>query len=406
MQGRHQQIIKIGSLYAGMHASYWSSLCAFSGFLAVYLAFYGFNDLQIGLTASLISVITLGFQLFISSFSDSHPNIPIKRILAAIYFVLMGMVVALSLIPLPFVLMLLVYSMTGGLFNGIPGLLNALIIQFVNAGIRVNFGWPRSVGALFYALGAYFIGLLLESYPASILMPICLVLVCINLIFTIAIPEPKQDEDQGPIPSLALPQARTTFAQLLSKSKVLLFFLLSSLFMHAGTSNTALFLPRIIQANGGGKADLGLAMLIQAGVEVPMMLLSPLLLRRFRLRNLLTLSLFAYAVKAAMIVFLDGMAAVYLAMAVSLCCFGIYCVCSVYFVSNLVAPNEMVRAQTLVMVSSAMAAILSNLASGYLVNTFGIHRLNQICLLLQLVAAGLMLYSSRLQRQEETPSLS
>lgn len=405
MRAKQRQIIKIGSLYTGMHASYWTSLCAFSGFLAVYLGFYGFNDLQIGLTASLISVITLAFQLFISSYSDNHPNIPIKRILGAIYAVLMGMVVLLSLLPLPFVLMLIVYSMAGGLFNGIPGLQNALIIQFVNAGIRINFGWPRGMGALSYALGAYFIGLLLESYPASILMPICLVLLCANFFFTLLLPLPLQDQDQGPIPSLAQAQARTSFVQLLKKSKVLLVFLVSGVFMNAGSSNVALFLPRIIESNGGSKAELGLAMLIQAGVEVPMMLASPWLMRRFRLRNLLSLSLIAYVIKAGMIVFLNGMTSVYLAMAVSILCFGIYCVCSVYFVSDIVAQNEMVRAQTLVMVSSALAAILSNLVSGYIVNTFGISRLNQICLLLQLIAAALMLYSSRLQQGEEAPAL-
>ena len=182
MQKAKPNTFKLEAQFAGMHSSYWLSLCAFSGFMAVYLSYYGFSDSMIGLTASLISIVTIFYQIGISTFSDNNPGIPLKRIILIIYLLILGLVGVLALVRMPVIIMMLVYSLTGGLANGMPGLYNAQFVQFINAGLPMNIGWPRGVSAILYAFFAYFLGLLLESYAASILMPISLICIVIAII--------------------------------------------------------------------------------------------------------------------------------------------------------------------------------------------------------------------------------
>ncbi len=387
--------------FAGVHSSFWMSMCTFSGFMAVYLTHYGFKDSLIGLTASIVSLITIAFQLFISTYSDAHMHVPIKRIISSIYFLMLGLVAVLALLPMPLILMMIVFSLAGGLANSLPGLFNAQVIQFINAGIPVNFGWPRGVSSIAYALTAFIIGQLLESYSPTILMPLCLLFIVAAIIMMYFLPRPDQETGDEAIPDLAEAGKRTSLRQLLSSSRVLQVFLLSSIFMSAGQSNIFLFLTRIIEANGGNKADLGLAMFIQAGIEMPALFLTPWLLRRFRARAILVFSVAAYLVKLTLIYFSSSLAGIYAAMAVSVFCFGLYGMTSVFFVNDIVKYNEKVRAQTLVTASGAFSAIIYNLGAGWIVQTYGIRRLNLICMLMQVVAAALMGLCAWLQMRDE-----
>ncbi|NLX83431.1 MAG: MFS transporter [Clostridiales bacterium] len=392
---------RLESIFAGMHSSYWMTMCTFSGFMAVYLSYYGFSDALVGLTASTISLITIAFQLFISSFSDANEKVPLKRILIIIYLFMLGLVTVLALIPMPILLMLVVYALTGGLGSSLPGLYNAQIIQFVNAGVPVNLGWPRGVSALVYAIFAYLLGLLLESYSASILMPICLICIVVAIIMVLIMPRPEQVSDSGAIAFLAEPVPKTSLLQLLKASRVVQLFLLSAVFMSAGSSNNMLFLPRVIESRGGTEAALGLAMFLQAGVEMPAMFLSPWLIRRFRARAILAFSLTAYFTKSLLIALSGSITGIYAAMVLSIFCFGLYGITSIYFINDAVRQNEKVRAQALVTASGALSAILSNSAAGWVVQTYGIDRLNIICVFLQAIALILMYSCAYLHSRDE-----
>lgn len=392
---------RLETIFAGMHSSYWITMCAFSGFMAVYLSYYGFNDALVGITASLISLITIVFQLGVSSFSDNNSQVPLKKIIIIIYLVMLGLVALLAVVPLPLILMLLVYSITGALGSGLPGLYNAQIIQFVNAGLPVNLGWPRGVSALMYAIFAFLLGLLLENHAASILMPISLVCILAAILLVLIMPRPDQVVAGADLDALQEAPAKTSLLALLKGSRVMQFFLLSAVFMNAGIANNLLFLPRVIASKGGTESALGLAMFLQAGVEMPAMFLTPWLLRKYRARAILSLSLLMYFAKTVLIYTATGIGGIYVAMSMSIFCFGLYGITSVYFVNDIVQRNEKVRAQSLVTASGALSAILSNSLAGWVVQTYGIDRLNLICVFLQAIAMLLMFYTAYLHRQEE-----
>jgi PPP family 3-phenylpropionic acid transporter len=402
MQKGRSKTFHIEAIFAGMHSSYWLAMCVYSGFMAVDLSYYGFSDALIGLTASIVSLISIIFQLGISSFSDANDRIPLKKIITVIYLAILGLVSLLALVPMPLIMMLLTYALAGGMMSGMPGLYNAQIIQFVNEGLPVNLGWPRGVSALMYAIFAYFLGLLLDRFSPGILMPICLICIAISILMVLVMPRPgRRPPDESAIPDLAQPVPHTSLRQMLRSNLVMQVFLLSSIFMSAGQSNMMLFLPRVIESKGGNEAALGVAMFLQAGVEMPAMFLSPFLLRRFRPRAILSVSAFAYFIKSLIIYLSRSIGGIYAAMAFSVFCYGLYGISSVYFVNNIVRPNERVRGQSLVTASGALSAIISNSTAGWLVETRGISTLNLVCVILQSIAAGLMIYCAWLHIKKE-----
>ena len=395
-----EKTFKIEAMYAGLQSSYWFGVCMFSGFMAIYLGYYGFSDTLIGLTSSLISFITVAFQLFVSSYSDKHPQVPIKRTAAFIYIGVLALTVLLSLVPMPLALMLLAYSLSGGLINAMPGLYNALIMQFVNLGIPVNLGWPRGVSAMVYAATAFLTGLALERFAASILMPLCVAAMAITLFFAWRMPVPKEPAP-ATAPAPAHPSRQTGFRHLLGSNQVLQLFLLASILMNAGQANAQLFLPRIVFSAGGAQRDLGLALFLQVGSEMPGMLITPWLLRRVRARALLTAAFASYLAKALIILFAGNITGVFIATASSLFCYGLYGISSVFFVNDIVRSHEKVRAQVLVAMSGALAAILANPLAGFVVDRFGVHTLNVFCAVFQFAALITMTLCAWLQNNTE-----
>lgn len=391
------KLFGIEAKYAGVQASYWTAVLAFSGFMTVYLSFKGFKDTQIGLTAALISFLTISFQLFISNFSDAHQQVPIKKIVAGLY--ILGIVLGALLwqVPLPIPLMMICYATAGGFEYSINGLLNAQVMQYANAGIPVKYGWPRGVGSVVYAFFALLLGALAERHSPAILMPIFLGASLLALMMVLFIPDVKSLSSQwAPIHVQEKNQEHSSYRRMIAGSPVFLVFLIASVALYTGVSPSMLFLVRIVQNLGGGSRELGIAMFLQAAIEMPMMFLSPWLMQRFKPEQLLSFSFASYLIKSILLVFAPSIGILYTAMVMNVFCFGLYGFASVYFVNRLVKPGEKVRAQGLITLCGSLGGIIANLFSGVIMDTWGLKPLLVLSSAIVLISFLLMLVCLRM----------
>lgn len=397
--------------YGAAQSSYWLSMGAFSGFMALYLGFRGYNDTQIGLIASLISVLTISFQLLISSFSDRRPDLPLKRTIALVYIVAILLAVGMLALPMELGILFIVYALGGGLLNTINGLLNALMMQYVNIGLPVRYGLPRGMASIAYAFFSLLLGLLIEAYSPSLLMPLFLVVAALGVMSVMLMPDVYTLSDQ---PVSAFTRERSlghrSYRQLLKSSPIFSLFLIATVVIYMGAAGCLLFLVRVIEGAGGGSRELGIGMFIQAAVELPTMLLSARIFKRFKAQDLLSLSFFFYVVRALLLALSTSVGMVYAALSLNIFCYGIYCVGSVLFVNGLLGPGEKVRAQGLVALGSSLGGILSSLFSGMLLDSLGLKPMLMISTAVSVIGFLLMLRCRQLAHKAEkgfdSPSLA
>jgi PPP family 3-phenylpropionic acid transporter len=140
-------------------------------------------------------------------------------------------------------------------------------------------------------------------------------------------------------------------------------------------------------------------MLIQSGVEMPAMFVAPALLKKYKERRLLLLSFIAYAVKMLIIAMSNSMSTIYIAMFLSLLCYGLYGVSASYFANDIVAQGEKVRAQGLVSLASYLGAIIGNLIAGVLIDGIGINALLHVSWVVLTFAAAIMFMCARLDKK-------
>lgn len=393
--------------YAGVQSSFWLGNLAYSGFTAVFLAANSFTDAQIGFTSSLMAILSIVFQLLFSSFSDQHQRIPLKHIMASIMVFAMLSGLSLHFLPLSIGMVMVLYAIGGGFQSSNVGLLNAQIMQYANAGIPVNYGWPRGIGSIIYAIGAYILGLMLEKYSARILMPTFLIMMSLCICIVQLMPSlQKLQARRSAIHVQEKYAHRTTYRQMLSGNKALILFLIASVILYFGQAPVMLFLVRVVQGVGGREKELGITMLLQSGVEMPAMFLIPMLLKRFKARHLLMVAFIAYTVKMLLLSLATNLTTVYISMAMSVACYGLYGVASAVFVNQLVRDGEKVRAQGLVILTSNLGGILGNITGGMLIEHMGLVPLLHFGWIMVALSAAIMFLCALADRSAVTTAPS
>jgi len=381
---------RVETHYAAVQGTYWASNCTLRGLMAVFLGYHGLNDAQIGYTSSLIYCCTIALSLLLSAWADRHPHSPLKRMVAALYLLALAAAAIMYLLPLPVLLMMVVYTLDSCFHNCADSILNALMMQFIDNGIPARYGWPRGVGSITYALMAWVLGILMEKHTPNIILPIFLALCTLSLAALFVLPDPGPRRLKDSMPQIS-------YLAMLKRNPTLVLLLCACILSGMGQCAGSTYLIRVVERLGGTSEQLGLAMFIQAGVELPMMFASGWLLKRFTARGLLTLSFFASAIKLLLLNLAPNLPVLYLVMAFSMFCFGIYGFASVLFVNAIAGEQEKVRAQSLLSLcyGSGLGGILGNLLSGALIGVVGLRNLLFLSFGLCLAGALVMLLCAR-----------
>ena len=376
--------------YAAVQGTYWASNCTLRGLMAVFLTYHGFNDAQIGYTSSLVYCFTISLSLLLSAWADRHPDSPLKRTITGLFLCGLAAAAVLYALPLPVLLFMLVYALNCCFHNCADSILNALMMQYVDNGIPARYGWPRGVGSITYAIMAWVLGTLMETYTPDVILPVFLALCGLSLLALIFLPDP------GPR-KLREKQARVSYLQMLKGNPTLVLLLCACILSGMGQTTATTFLIRVVEKLGGTSKELGVAMFIQAGVELPMMFASGWLLKRFSARGLLVLSFFSSGLRLIMLRFAPNLPVLYGIMFFSMFCFGIFGFASVLFVNSIAGQQEKVRAQSLLSLcyTGGVGGILGNLLAGVLIGPLGVDRVLMLSAALCMAGAGVMVLCTR-----------
>jgi PPP family 3-phenylpropionic acid transporter len=385
--------------YAAVQGTYWASNCTLRGLMAVFLTYHGFNDAQIGYTSSLVYCFTISLSLLLSAWADRHPTSPLKRTITGLYVAGLAAAATLYVLPLPVLMLMLVYALNCCFHNCADSILNALMMQYVDNGIPARYGWPRGVGSITYAIMAWVLGTLMETYTPNVILPVFLGLCSLSLLALFFLPDP------GPR-RLKEQQAKVSYLQMLKGNPTLCLLLLACIISGMGQCSGVTYLIRIVERLGGNSVHYGITSFIQAGVELPMMFASGWLLKRFSSRGLLTVSFCCCFLKIFFMGQVTSLPMLYLVVAGSMFCFGIYGFSSVLFVNSIAGEQEKVRAQSLLSLcyTGGIGGILGNLLGGSLIDVIGLDALFTVSSCLCLAGAVVMVLCSR-QYQKQFHSI-
>ena len=375
--------------YMAMQMGFWAMFAAIVAYQTALLLERGFTNGEAGLMTSVRCLAGIVFQPLLGGFADRHPRVPLKGIV--------GVSLALSLAAgvwywaepaMGLAQTALVWVVIGGLGVSSYPLMDAMAVQFINDGMPIRYSLGRGLGSLAYAVVCVLLGLQVGQWGVETTLVTFLLLTAaeIALVFTYPTWHPHapaaQAEQARPQSALSLLRSNPRFTLMLA----------GVLFGLTAVLPLSNFLVNVILSRGGQAADLGLAMFLMGGFELPAAFLFPRLLRRLGSGRILVLSMFFGTLKGVALLLTWNLAGVLLCQPLQMLGYGLFTPASVYFVNESVPPADRVRGQTIMMVASnGLGGMLGGLLAGWTLDAGGANWMLAGCILCGCVGTVLCL---------------
>jgi PPP family 3-phenylpropionic acid transporter len=163
----------------------------------------------------------------------------------------------------------------------------------------------------------------------------------------------------------------TGFSAFVKKYPAYMLFLLGTICFFFAHNMINDFMIQIIRNLGGGEAQLGYANFLQAILELPVMALIGIVLKKFAPQKLLVFSGAAFFVKILILVFAANMAMMYISQSFQLFAYAVFIPAAAYYVSNTMEEADQVKGQAFITSAITMGGVFSNLLSGVILDHLG-----------------------------------
>lgn len=375
-------------IFTAVQALFWLTYGLMFAFASVYLLDRGFSNSAIGLILGCAYLLSVVLQPVLPRLTE-RLGWTAEQAVRRAYLLDALLSAALLAAPWPNKTTAVLLTVIFALASAVQPFIDTLAHRWTSRGLAVDFGVSRGISSLLYAGMTAGMGLLLERVAPGTLPAFYMgtMLISALLLALLRLPD---GTDGGRIPKkrkkAGAPLRRPGFPVLLGGIVCLAF----------GHVLTDRFLLQIFQEIGGGSQSLGIAMGIAALVEFPVMLLYTRLRRRVGDRGLLVISGWAWLAKHILILLARTPGAVYGAMLLQICSYGLYIPASVQFIAVLFPGPDQLGAQALAGSAYTGGGVLATFLGGILLDAAGVRP--TLAVIAAVTLAGALLFTLAARR--------
>ncbi len=368
--------------------TFWCSWCAFTSFAALYFKKRGLSDAQTGLA---ISLSTLGGILgqFVWGFLCDKFHTIKKNFIAANLLIWAAILSFLFLNSPSWVLILM--FILGFAQVPQPSILDTWILKKL-PGKEEEYGHIRLWASAGFAVFALSFGWAIRYWGFNIMFITASFFILMTLLVTMSLADaPEKDNHQNSL--------RKSFKELFNNKRYL-FFIMVCFIVGLAFRTVHLLLPLIIDHVKGNSSDLGLAYFVGVITEIPMLLASKKLSKKFEANTLIFFSVLLYIVQFLILIMAGSPLLVFAAMVAQGLAFGNYLPSVRLFVYENAPQTLRTSAQTLAdAICSSLTAVIGSAAGGLIIENYGVKTVLIIGLGL-LTLAGIILALDILRKRK------
>ena len=363
--------------YTLLNATYFIAFCTIHACAAVYLLANGFSNTEVGVLLAIANILSAVLQPYVAGIIDKPGFLTNRRfILFSVMVILLGSGILLFVPNNKFVIFP-VFALIYMIQFVYQPVMTALCFEYQKAGCGIFYGLARGLGSASFAVTAAIIGGLVEKQGVTILLYVNMAAMLLSavLIYTFKMPKSTVSAEDSKTDSSenALTQkAHNNIGEFARMYPAFMVFLVGTICFYFAHNMINDFMIQIIRNLGGGEKELGYANFLQAILELPVMALIALVLKKISSRALLTFSGVAFFIKILILVFASNMAMMYLSQSMQFFAYAIFIPAAAYYVSETMDELDQVKGQAYVTSAITIGGVFSNLISGVILDHFGI----------------------------------
>lgn len=367
---------RVNVMCALVQMAYWSAFAAFAGYQTALLLGRGFSSGQAGVFTAIRCLAGIVAQPLLGGWADRHPEVSLNRLLNLCLAAALAVNVLFYCTRPGFFGTALIFLALGVLeLNAYP-LLDSMAVQFINAGLDVNYSLGRGLGSFAYAVACVILGRQASAFGVETVLLSHVGLLAL-LMGIIAVYPRMPGSTRARREELEQPHS---VWYIVKSSPAFTWMLLAVFFAMVAVMPIVGFMVNIVRAKGGDETYLGLALFLMAASELPAAALFPRLWRRLGSRGMMVLAVVFMAVKPMLFALAPTLGWVLAVQPIQMLGYGLFTPSSVYYANENVSPADRVRGQSVMMMASnGLGGMMGNLLAGYAIDFGGVSAMLGLC---------------------------
>ncbi len=359
--------------YTLLNMAYFAAFCTIHAYAAVYLLANGFTNTEVGVLLAVANILSAILQPVVADIIDKPGYLTNRRfIIIAVLVILAGSAVLL-LIPGSKILIFVVYALIYMIQFVYQPVMTALCFEYQKAGCGIYYGLARGLGSASFAVTSMFIGRYVEDKGVSVLLLMNIIAMVISVIVMLMFrktgDKTGNEIDEKQKNNEAKNRGLGDFLRTYPAFSVFLIATICFFFAHNMIND---FMIQIIRNLGGNETELGYSNFLQAILELPVMALIGIVLKKISAERLLIISGIAFFIKILILVFASGMPHMYLSQSFQLFAYAVFIPAGAYYVSKTMMESDQVKGQAFITSAITIGGVFSNLISGVILDHFSI----------------------------------
>ena len=354
--------------YTLLNVAYFVAFCTIHAYAAVYLLANGFSNTEVGILLAVANIVSAFFQPLIAGVIDKQGFLTNKRfILISVLIIFLGSLV-LMFFPGKKAVIFAVYALIYMIQFAYQPVMTALCFEYQKAGYNIFYGLARGLGSASFAVTSMFMGGIVEKSGVSVLLWVNLAAMIVSAVITLTFNRKKNEDDKSSEAVKISGTAHNSFSGFARTYPAFTVFLVATVCFFFAHNMINDFMIQIIRELGGKETELGYANFLQAILELPVMALIGLVLKKISADKLLVFSGAAFLVKTLILVFAKNMPQMYLSQSFQLFAYAVFIPAGAYYVSSTMEELDQVKGEAFITSAITIGGVFSNLISGVILD--------------------------------------
>lgn len=365
--------MKLQTKYNLLHVFYWMSVSCITGFVAIFLEYRGMNNTEIGIVTGGGSIFSIFLSPYVSSLVTKFKGLTLKKLILLIDLVMVVDYIVISFLPIPIFMIMLLYILLCSLSIATVPLITMVAMNYVQNGKDVNFGTARGIGSASWATFALVFGQLVSIFSPRILFYAFVGLVLATTVLMHYLPDIDIKTEQEIEMEVEEEIKSRSIFSVIKAYPIFISLLIGFCLMFSAATMIGTYLINIVKNLGGNTSTYGIACFFMALSELPVMIFTPRLMRRYHSLGLILIASFFFICRNFIISFAPNIFILILGMMFQGLSYGLFTGVITYYVTYSLDKQDHMAGQTLIgIMTSGLGATMGNVFGGFLQDTFGI----------------------------------
>lgn len=359
--------------YMIITGGFWMAFCVVTAYAAVFLHGAGYDDQEVGIILALGNVGGAVLSPVLGAWIDRNRKIRHAQLVYALLGLQVVLLIMLRLHPQKSFLCSACYVLYLAFMMPVNALNLDLCVRLERAKAPLNFGVARSMGSFSFVILSTLLGILTEQFgyrmlPLAGLAVIVLQGIGNRLIDT----DLRNAESSIPVSEAAATERSSSLAAFVRENKAFCLMLFGTILIYIAHNTDGNFLINLVENVGGGPAIMGYLAAFTAIVEVPVMMFSDRLPKKWSRVQYIRLTFVFFVLKTLAYALAPNIPLLFASRMLQAPSYALYTVLIVGYADEVVARKDSAKAQSLAFSMTTIGSVLASLIGGSMFKTVGV----------------------------------